>query len=116
MAVDPVQAGTMVGVVVVAAVAQTIRSLRGGRLRKALDNGGEEDGIEEGLTEIQEIAEDTYEATRENGRDIEDIGEAIVLLHRDDEMVDEEDLREKVGVDELQDDILERDVRRDGGE
>jgi len=49
------------------------------------------------------------EQVEENGEQLKDVGEAIVVLHQEDEDVDEEALRRKVDVEDMSGDIVESD-------
>lgn len=117
--VDLIQLGTAIAIVFIAAAATIIRSLRGGTLgnvldkrrRKRADGGG--DRVNGKLDDIRERVEDTYESTEENGEKIDHVAEAMVMLHRDDDDVKEQELRRKVGVDSMDDDFLTREGRSD---
>lgn len=115
------------GLLVAAAVAALVRSYRSGLLATVLDDRQQQADVannahEKTLERIDQIYEST-EATAERVESIEaetsdiarqvehldarmeSIGEAVVELHRDDEDVDDDALRDQVGVDDLPSDI-----------
>lgn len=102
MPVELLQLAGALAVVVIGVLAAVIRSYKGGYLGNVVQRHMREDELNGTLGDIQTTVEETHD-------DVQDIGEAIYMLHRDDENVDEAQLREKVGVDDLAGDIFDRD-------
>lgn len=94
-----------VSVVVIFVMASIIKSLRGGYLGNVVDKARQQD-IETKIDDIHETTHETLERTERNGQQIDDLGEAVYLLHSDDEDINESELREKVGVEETGTDIF----------
>jgi len=95
-------------IVVIFVAASVIKSVKGGYLGNVLDktiNQGEQ--VNGKLDDIHQLSQETYKSTEENGEYIDDLGEAVYLLHKDEEQVDEQELREKVNVDETGVDIFD---------
>lgn len=118
MASELVEIGYALAIVVVAVIAGVIKSYKGGYLGRVVDNHlerskGEMNGK---LDEIQRTVEETHDTTEALAEQVDDLGEAIYLLHRDDPGVHEGELREKVGADELATDIFDRDDDVDHGD
>lgn len=104
---DPVKVGSALTVVAVTVLTGVIKSWRSGYLRKVWDQyvktGERMNGK---LDEVLERQDETLQETRKNGEHIDDLAETVVLLHRDDEHVDVDELRERVNVEELDGDIF----------
>jgi hypothetical protein len=108
-----------VGIVLVGAALALVESARDGRLsdwygdlRSSQEVGDEaHEMVVEKLDKIDKLddIESTVQRVDDKVDKIDDIGEAMVLIHQDDEYVDEEALREKVGVEDLSSDIVEGD-------
>lgn len=101
LGVDLLQFAGAVSVVFIAVLGATIKSMKGGYLGNVLDEHAQGSNQVNGkLDDIKELSQDTYEATEQNGEQIQDLGEAIYELHKTDENVNAENLREKVGVED----------------
>jgi len=95
-------------VVVIFVSATVIRSIKGGYLANVLENTiNQGEQVNGKLDEIHQLSQETYESTEDNGEHIDDLGEAVYLLHKDEEQVDEQELREKVNVNETGVDIFD---------
>lgn len=107
--VEILRVASAAGMVAIFVAATLIKSYKGGYLGNVIQNhrskGTEVNGK---LDSIEETVEETYEETRHNGEQIDDLGEAIFLLHRDDAAVDERELRQKVGVQDTATDIFDQ--------
>lgn len=107
--VELIQVGTATGTVLIFALAMAIKSYKGGYLGNVIQNHRDSGTQVNGkLDSIEETVEETYQETRHNGEQIDDLGEAIFLLHRNDAQVDERELRDKVGVDGMSTDIFDQ--------
>lgn len=95
--------GAAIAVFVIVLVAAIIKSWRTGYLREAINTQGAQSAK---LDEIEAKIEQTKASADMNGRKLDDLAEAVVLLHADDDAVDEEALREKVGVETLGIDLI----------
>lgn len=105
--VDLLQIASAVSVVTIFVLAAVIRSIKGGYLGNVIRRRRQQKTVLNGtLGDIKKVSEETYEETKQNGEQLNDLGEAIYLLHRNDENVDEDGLRDKVGVDETPGDIF----------
>lgn len=102
--VDLVQLGVAIGVIGAMTIATVIRSYRGGAIGSALEKirGDKRD---KKLDEIHKTVSETKEDVEHVDEKVDDLGEAIVELHKEDEGIDHNQLRDKVGVDELSSDI-----------
>jgi len=101
------QIASAASVVVIFVLASIIKSVKGGYLGnviKEIQDNGED--LDSRLTDIQDTTHETLERTEQNGEQIQDLGEAVYLLHVDDEDINEDELREKVGVEETGTDIF----------
>lgn len=107
--VEPGQLGIYIGTVAVVALGVIIRSARHGRLARVFDKYVRSSDVNGKLDEIDEVVRETNQLTKENREQINHLGEAIVLLHKDDSDVDVRQLRRKVDVDNLQTDIFNMD-------
>jgi hypothetical protein len=101
------QIASAASVVVIFVLASIIKSVKGGYLGNVIqeirDNG---EDLDSRLSDIQDTTHETLEKTDRNYERIEDLGEAVYLLHADDEDINESELREKVGVDSTGTDIF----------
>jgi hypothetical protein len=101
-----------VGVVLVGAGTALVESYRDGRIRDWLNSKESGDiaheKVVEKLDKVDKL-DDIEETVQCVDEKVGNIGEAIVVLHQDDEDVDESALREKVEVDDLSGDIVEGD-------
>lgn len=107
--------GSAIAVIVVGVFAGMIRSLRDGYLSRLVDRRDEQDRkvngkldeIHDLAKESRDVAEESRDQAAENGDRLDDLAETMVLLHRDDQGLDESTLRDRAGVDELDADLYE---------
>ena len=110
MKVDVFTFAAAVGTVLIGLIAGAVRSYRHGWLKGFVDEaiGTRNDNLDEKLNSIHQDVEETYDETKRNGEHIDEVAEAIVLLHSDDEDVDERELRERLEVEDLDRDLFVR--------
>lgn len=108
-----------VGVLLVALIGGLGKSAANGKLREAINSAREKrstasdahERIPEVVQRLEDIDGKQDEVLhRVEGVDerVEDIGRTVALLHADDEHVDEEELRQRVGVEDTDADLFER--------
>jgi len=106
-----------IGVFIIVLMATVIKSYYSGFLREVLDEQqrrlGDGHDVDQKLETIQTRIKETHRLTGRNGDKIDDLGEAVLLLHRDDDDVMEQELRRKVGVEKMGDDIFTREDHDD---
>jgi len=102
------QIASAVSVVAIFVIATIIKSYKGGYLGNVVQRYRENNTqMNSKLEDIQATIEKTHHEAQSNGKHIADLEEAVFLLHRDDEQINESELREKVGVDETGTDIFD---------
>lgn len=99
-----------ISIIAIFVLASIIKSLRGGYLGNVVQNQRQQtDRVDKKLDDIRDLSQDTYDETERNGKHIDNLGEAVYLLHREDVNVDGEELRERLNVDSTGSDIFDRD-------
>lgn len=117
LTIDLLKLSVAIGVVLVSITSVMIRSYKGGRLGNVLDNQQNGSNQVNGkLDDIHDLTEETKQATEENGEQIQHLGEAIVILHENDPSVKPEELKEKVGVEDMSHNIVDREYPRRNGD
>lgn len=105
--------GAAIGVVLIGIISAILKSYRDGYLRSALqrrqDTTQKEQQAHQKINNRIEDIHESTQTTQERVEDIDDkvesIGEAMVVLHADDDDVDTRQLRDQVGIDEMPSDI-----------
>lgn len=108
--------GTALGSVLVVAIVFVIRSARSGKIRDALENRNESKElgksahkkIDDRIEDIHKTTKDTDAKVDSLSNQVTDLAEAVVVLHADDPGVNQEALRERVGVEDMASDIRSR--------
>ena len=101
-------------VVVIAVIAAVIRSTRGGYLGNVLDRYVRQGRrTDKKLDEIAETVDETHEDVQSVQSEAERIETTMYLLHRGDDHVDEEELRQRLEVEEADADLFDDDYDHD---
>jgi len=108
--------GAGIAMILLGAASVLIKSAKDGRIaewrearKQTKEIGGEAHAkVVEKLDKIDKL-DDIEETVESVDGKVDDLGEAIVVLHQDDEDVDEEALRRKVDVEDMSGDIVESD-------
>lgn len=115
--VEVLQLAGAISVITITVIASVIKSLKGGYLGTLIDGWRAENDagsqahheINERLRTIDETTQRTETKVEDVDDRVDDVAKAVLIIHEDDDHINDEALRERLEVDELNSDLLEGD-------
>lgn len=105
---DLLQLGGALAVVVISTLAAVIRSVKGGYLGNVLDKHVRRgDRVDGKLDDIQDGVDETRSEVQDVHEEVEKVERLMFLLHRGDDGLEAEDLRDRLDIDRVDADLYD---------